>query len=45
MRNKKGNEKMKEQKNKPINIVGNGWAIIDGEFIETRKAKGDKHDN
>lgn len=30
---------MKEQKNKPINIVGNGWAIVDGEFIEVAPKK------
>lgn len=34
-------KEMKERTNKPINIVGNGWAIIDGEFIETSRKKGD----
>ncbi len=31
---------MKERKNKQININGNGWMIIDGEFIEAPKKRG-----
>lgn len=30
---------MKEQKNKQINITGDGWKIIDGEFIEVPAKK------